>query len=191
MPVIRVANNSPRPSRLNDSDNPSDGAHGSSTRRPPPETALSSSLPKSTASRAGQAASIPARCGNRLTSQAAGIATTKGERMKKPITAVMLSWTASVGVRLLRETQRCADKIRLIGPPECMKRASTLSRSTHLTDIADSVSTQTDNEALHSREAAALAAVDAESQASPRTPCYRLVPLVAPLRVLMSARYVH
>ena len=55
--------------------------------RTPP---ASISLPKSTASRAGQAASIPARCGNRLTNQAARIATTNGERMK-PITAVMLS----------------------------------------------------------------------------------------------------
>ena len=90
MAVIRIANSSPRPSRLNDSDKPSDGAHGSSTRRPPPETARRISLPSSTASRAGQAARIPARCGNRLTSHAARMATTNGDRMK-PITEVMLS----------------------------------------------------------------------------------------------------
>ena len=89
--VIRIANNRPRPSRLNDSDNPSDRAHGSSIRRPAPETALAISLPRSTVSRAGQAASSAARRGNRLTNQAARIATTNGERMK-PITRLMLSW---------------------------------------------------------------------------------------------------
>ena len=34
MPVIRDREQEAQPSRLNDSDNPSDGAHGSSTRRP-------------------------------------------------------------------------------------------------------------------------------------------------------------
>ena len=87
MPVISVANSSPRPSRLKDSDNPSDGAHGSSTRRASSGDHPQQFVAKDTASTAGHAASTPARCGKRLTSQAARIAITKGERMKKPITA--------------------------------------------------------------------------------------------------------
>src|SRR4051812_40327763 len=91
MPVIRTANINPSPSRLNDNDNPSDGAHGSSSSRAPAGVVVHISRPKTTASRAGQAASTPARSGRRLTTQAARTATKKGERMKKPITAVMLS----------------------------------------------------------------------------------------------------
>src|SRR5688500_14389366 len=86
MPVMSVANSSPRPSRWNDSDRPSDGAHGNSTSRARSEPARHSSLPRKAASTAGQAASIPARCGNRLTSHAAGITITKGERIRKAST---------------------------------------------------------------------------------------------------------
>ena len=52
-----------------------DQAPGSGDRSP-------ISLPRDTASRAGQAASMPARRGNRLTNHAARIATTNGERMR-------------------------------------------------------------------------------------------------------------
>ena len=63
MPVISVANRRPRPSRLNESDKPSDGAHGSSRDGRRPGRARSNSLPKSTASAAGHAASIPIGAG--------------------------------------------------------------------------------------------------------------------------------
>ena len=64
------ANSRPRPSRLNESDSPSDGAQESSISRLPALSVERSSADRTTASIAGQAARIRAAPGERLTSHA-------------------------------------------------------------------------------------------------------------------------
>ena len=88
MPVMSNAYSRPRPSRLNDSDKPSEGAQGSSISGLAAAGIARSSLARTAATKAGHTASIPARRGKRVTNHAAAGANTNGERMKKAITAL-------------------------------------------------------------------------------------------------------
>ena len=84
------ANSSPRPSRLNESDSPSDGAQESSMSRLPALSVERSSADRTTVSIAGQTARIRAAPGERLTSHAASSATANGERMKNAINSSII-----------------------------------------------------------------------------------------------------
>src|SRR5688572_631261 len=72
----------PRPSRLNERDNPSDGAQASSTRRLPAVSIVRSSRNSAAARIAGHAARIRAACVERLTSQGASSASANGDRIR-------------------------------------------------------------------------------------------------------------
>jgi hypothetical protein len=87
MAAMISAKSRPKPSRLKDSDSPSDGAHAISTIRPPAGGNANNSRDNITASRAGHNATIRAAAGRRLTAAPAINATGKVARTKNAITS--------------------------------------------------------------------------------------------------------